>query len=91
MTHTKADLNLILRELERQYSGDGEMARRIRFRIAKAVSRGSRRGRSEQRRQGLFAAVTAALVALACVTAGRPIQSTPLPHAMQSLLSTAQR
>lgn len=90
MTHTKADLNLILRELERQYSGDGEMARRIRLRIAKAVSRGSRRGRSGQHRQSLFAAATAALVALACITAGRPTQDISLPHAMQGLLTRAQ-
>ncbi len=90
MTHTKADLNLILRELERQYSGDSEMARRIRFRIAKAVSRGSRRGRSGQAGQGMFAAAIAALLVLACVTAGRPVQDSPLPHAMQGVLTLAR-
>ena len=90
MTHTNADLNIILRELERQYRGDGEMARRIRLRIAKAALRGFRRGRSRQSRQGLFAAATAALLALACITAGRPAHQVPLPHAMQGLLALAQ-
>jgi hypothetical protein len=70
MTHTKSDLNLILRELERQYSGDSEMARRIRLRIATAASRGSRRGRSVQRHPGVLTMATVALVALACITAG---------------------
>jgi hypothetical protein len=74
MTHTNADLNIILRELERQYSGDSDMARRIRLRIATAISRGSRRGRFTERRQAILSALTAMLVTLACITAGSPAQ-----------------
>ncbi len=74
MTHTNADLNIILRELERQYSGDSDMARRIRLRIARAISRGSRRGRFTERRQAILSALTAMLVTLACITAGSPEQ-----------------
>ncbi len=76
MTHSNADLNMILRELERQYSGDSDMARRIRLRIARAVSRGMRRGRGDSR-QVLLSAITAVLVALACVTAGAPSAVSP--------------
>jgi hypothetical protein len=74
VTHTNADLNIILRELERQYSGDSDMARRIRLRIARAISRGSRRGRFAERRQAILSAFTAMLVTLACITAGSSAQ-----------------
>jgi hypothetical protein len=76
MTHSNADLNIILRELERQYSGDSDMARRIRLRIARAVSRGARRGRGEGR-HAVLSVVTAVLVALACVAAGAPSADSP--------------
>ncbi len=88
MTSTKADLNLILRELERQYSGDGEMARRIRLRIATAASRGSRRGRSAERYPGILTVAIAALIAMACISAGDVARTLPLDGALHGVLGT---
>lgn len=81
MTHSNADLTIFLRELERQFVGGVGPSRPSRPWTGRARSGVSRRGRTAGRRSVLLVALTAGLIALACITAGGPATDAAGPAA----------